>query len=90
MADYPWFQSYPTFVEKTISLDRYENIVNIFDESVAKFGSRVAFKNMDVSLTFKEVNDHVDALVWFLQNKTNLKKGDRIALQMPNLLQFPH
>jgi long-chain acyl-CoA synthetase len=89
MADYPWFQSYPTFVEKTISLDRYENIVNIFDESVAKFGSRVAFKNMDVSLTFKEVNDHVDALVWFLQNKTNLKKGDRIALQMPNLLQFP-
>jgi long-chain acyl-CoA synthetase len=44
---------------------------------------------MDVTLTFNEVNAHVDALVWYFQNKTTLKKGDRIALQMPNLLQFP-
>ncbi|MFM7636653.1 MAG: AMP-binding protein, partial [Crocinitomicaceae bacterium] len=67
----------------------YDNIVSIFDEAVAKFGNKVAFKNMDVSLTFNQVNAHVDSLVWFLQNKANLKKGDRIALQMPNLLQFP-
>jgi long-chain acyl-CoA synthetase len=89
MTEFPWFQSYPPFVERSISIDRYENIVQIFDESVAKYGDRIAFKNMDVALTFREVNEHVDALVWFLQNKTNLKKGDRIALQMPNLLQFP-
>ncbi len=89
MTEYPWFQSYPPFVERSIAIDRYENIVQIFDESVAKYGNRIAFKNMDVSLTFSEVNEHVDALVWYLQNKTKLKKGDRIALQMPNLLQFP-
>ena len=85
----PWFNSYPDFVDQNINLDRYENIVNIFDESVTKYGNKVAYKNMDVTLTFNEVNAHVDALVWYFQNKTTLKKGDRIALQMPNLLQFP-
>lgn len=89
MTKFPWLESYPAFVEKTISLDKYENLVAIFDESVSKFGNKVAFKNMGVTLTFNEVNDHVNSLVWFLQNKTKLKKGDRIALQMPNLLQFP-
>lgn len=89
MTEYPWFSSYPSFVERAIHLDRYENIVQIFDESVAKYGDKVSFKNMDVTLTFNEVNTHVDAMVWFLQNKTNLQKGDLIALQMPNLLQFP-
>lgn len=89
MSAHNWFKSYPDFVSPTINLDRYENIVNIFDESVIKYGDKIAFKNMDVSLTFNEVKTHVDALVWFFQNKTSLQKGDRIALQMPNLLQFP-
>ena len=44
---------------------------------------------MGVSLTFNEVSNYVDSLVYYLQNNTKLKKGDRIALQMPNLLQFP-
>ncbi|MEY4602757.1 MAG: hypothetical protein RIT43_49 [Bacteroidota bacterium] len=89
MSEHPWFKSYPEFVEKELTLDRYENLVDIFDESVKKYGDKIAFKNMDVSLTFNEVNHHVNALVWYLQNKTDLQKGDRIALQMPNLLQFP-
>lgn len=89
MSEYPWFKSYPEFVEKELTLDRYENLVDIFDESVNKYGDKIAFKNMDVHLTFNEVNHHVNTLVWYLQNKTDLKKGDRIALQMPNLLQFP-
>ena len=89
MSDFAWLKSYPEFVNQSISLDKYENIVAIFDEAVAKFGDKVAYKNIDVCLTFNEVNTHVDALVWYLQNKTNLKKGDRIGLQMPNLLQFP-
>jgi long-chain acyl-CoA synthetase len=89
MNDFHWFKSYPDFVRNSIPLDGYENIVSIFDESVNKYGNNVAYKNMDVTLTFNEVNSHVDTLVWYIQNKTNLKKGDRIALQMPNLLQFP-
>lgn len=89
MSEHAWLKSYPSFVTPTVSLDGYQNIVEIFDESVSKFGPQVAYTNMGVTLTFNEVAAHVDALVHFLQNKTNLKKGDRIALQMPNLLQFP-
>ena len=70
MSDFPWLKSYPEFVSKSISLDKYENIVAIFDEAVAKFGDKVAYKNMDVCLTFNEVNTHVDALVWYLDRKS--------------------
>jgi long-chain acyl-CoA synthetase len=89
MTDQPWLNSYPNFVTPTVSLDGYQNIVEIFDESVSKFGPKVAYSNMGVTLTFSEVDNYVDSLVYFLQHKTKLKKGDRIALQMPNLLQFP-
>ena len=89
MIDFPWFKSYPSEVPKTIELNRYNNLVEVFDQSVKSFGDKTAYKNMDVEISFNEVSAHVDALVWHLQNNTKLKKGDRIALQMPNLLQFP-
>ncbi|MCB0735310.1 MAG: AMP-binding protein [Flavobacteriales bacterium] len=89
MADFPWFKSYPEFVPKEISVDNYANIGAIYDEAVSKFGDRIAYKNMDTTLTFNELDEQVNALIWYLQNRTNLKPGDRIALQMPNLLQMP-
>lgn len=89
MKDFPWFKSYPEFVPQQVDVNRYKNLVEVFDESVQKYGNRIAYKNMDVSLTYKEVGEYVDGLVHFFQNETDLKKGDRIALQMPNLLQFP-
>ena len=88
MSDFPWFKSYPDFVTKNVDLN-YESIVEIYDEAVFKFGERIAYKNMDVSISFNDVDAHVDALVHYIQNETSLKKGDRIGLQMPNLLQFP-
>tara|TARA_B110000046_G_scaffold149702_1_gene157929 strand:- start:10385 stop:12037 length:1653 start_codon:yes stop_codon:yes gene_type:complete len=88
MSDFPWFKSYPDFVTKNVDLN-YESIVEIYDEAVSKFGERIAYKNMDISISFNDVDAHVDALVHYIQNETSLKKGDRIGLQMPNLLQFP-
>lgn len=89
MNDFYWLKSYPDFVPKSISLDGYQNIVDIYNEGIVKYRDLVAFKNMDVEMTFTELSQNVDAFAWYLQHKTNLKKGDRIALQMPNLLQFP-
>lgn len=89
MSEYYWLKSYPDFVPHSISLDGYNNIVDIYKEGIVKYGDQVAFKNMDVEMTFNELSQYVDAFTWYLQNKTNLKPGDRIALQMPNLLQFP-
>ena len=88
MSEFPWLKSYPDFVNSTTEIN-YKNIVEIFDQSIKKFGKQVAYKNMDVEITYNDVANHVDALVWYFQNKTNLKKGDKIALQMPNLLQYP-
>lgn len=88
MSDSPWLESYPDFVSPTTEIN-YQNIVEIYDQSIKNFGDNVAYKNMDVELTYKEIDKHVNALIWFFQNKTNLKKGDKVALQMPNLLQYP-
>ena len=88
MSEFPWLKSYPDFVNHTTEIN-YKNIVEIYDQSIKKFGNQVAYKNMDVEITYNDVASHVDALVWYFQNKTNLKKGDKIALQMPNLLQYP-
>ena len=88
MSEFPWLKSYPDFVNHTTEIN-YKNIVEIYHQSIKKFGNQVAYKNMDVEITYNDVANHVDALVWYFQNKTNLKKGDKIALQMPNLLQYP-
>ena len=88
MSEFPWLKSYPDFVKPTTEIN-YKNIVEIYNQSIKKFGNQVAYKNMDVEITYDDVANHVDALVWYFQNKTNLKKGDKIALQMPNLLQYP-
>jgi len=89
MSDFQWLKSYPSFVPANVNLDGYNSIVDIYEEGLVKYTDKIAYKNMDVEMSFTELGEYVDAFTWYLQNKTNLKKGDRIALQMPNLLQFP-
>ena len=88
MSDFPWLKSYPKFVSPTTEIN-YQNIVEIYNQSIKNFGNKVAYKNMDVELTFNEINEYVDSLVWYFQTKLISKKGDKVALQMPNLLQYP-
>ena len=88
MSKFPWLESYPDFVSHSTEIN-YENIVEIYDQSIRNFRDKVAYKNMDVELTFKDLDKHVNALIHYLQNNTSLKKGDKIVLQMPNLLQYP-
>jgi len=88
MSTLPWIKSYPDFVSESIELN-YNSLIEIYETAVSKFGTQTAYKNMGVEISYNDVAEHVDALVWYFQNKTNLKKGDKIALQMPNLLQYP-
>lgn len=88
MSKLPWLKSYPDFVSENADFS-YNNLVEIFDNSVSKYGDLIAYKNMGVEISFNEVSKQVDALVYYFQNETKLKKGDKIALQMPNLLQYP-
>jgi long-chain acyl-CoA synthetase len=86
---FPWFKSYPDFVPQTVDENKYKSLAHVFENVVKKYGDQVAFQNMDVTLTFNQLKAEVDAFAYFLQNETNLKVGDRVVIQMPNLLQFP-
>ena len=86
---FKWLKSYPNFVPDTVDEKKYKSLAHVFDDVVKKYSTQVAFQNMDVTLTFNELKAEVDAMAWYLQHHTNLQKGDRVAIQMPNLLQFP-
>ncbi|MGZ5279718.1 MAG: AMP-binding protein, partial [Pseudobdellovibrionaceae bacterium] len=85
----PWLKNYPKGVSPEIDLSQFAHIMEVFDTAARKFKGLPAFTNMGVSITFEELDHKVGQFASFLQNELKLKKGDRIALQMPNLLQFP-
>ncbi|QDK37629.1 AMP-binding protein [Bdellovibrio sp. NC01] len=84
-----WLKNYPKGIPAEIDLSQYESLTDIYDESIRKFANKKAFTNMGVSLTFSQLDQKVNDFASFLQHELKLKKGDRIAIQMPNLLQFP-
>jgi long-chain acyl-CoA synthetase len=84
-----WLKHYPPEVPPEIDLSKYSHLMEVFDEAVRKFRNVDSFSNLGGSLTFAELDLKVGQFASFLQNELGLKKGDRIALQMPNLLQFP-
>lgn len=87
--EFPWQKYYNPGVEKHIDLNSYQNIMELFDEACQRFRTGPSFSNMGRTLTFEELDKLTGQFASFLQNELGLKKGDRIALQMPNLLQFP-
>lgn len=89
MKSYPWLKNYPEGVPHEIEMDKYRSVVHLFEESCKKYGDRVAFDNMGATLTYAEVDKLTRDFAAYLQNGIGLKKGDRIAIQMPNALQFP-
>jgi long-chain acyl-CoA synthetase len=84
-----WLNHYPKGIPAEIQLQQYSSIVQVFEEACQKYSAQTAFTNMDVHLSFRELEEKVEAFASFLQHELQLKKGDRIALQMPNILQFP-
>ncbi|MEP2026638.1 MAG: AMP-binding protein [Reichenbachiella sp.] len=89
MATHTWFQHYPKGVPQTINPDEYTSLPHLFEVGFDKYGDRPAMENMGKCFSYSEFEEKVDQFASFLQNHTNLKKGDRLAIQMPNLLQYP-
>ncbi len=89
MKSFPWFNSYPAGVPHEIELDQFESVVHLFEDSCKKYSQRVAFENMGARLTYQQLDSLSRDFAAFLQKDLGLKKGERIAIQMPNLLQFP-
>jgi len=85
----PWLKSYPENVPHTIDTSAYSSLLGILDESIGKFGPLPAFTNMGKTITFDELDVSSRNFAAWLQHEAGLKPGDRIAVMMPNLLQYP-
>ncbi len=76
-------------VSDTIDLDRYDSVVDVIEDAFVRFARRPAFTSIGHTVTFEEIDQYSAAFAHYLQNETDLERGDAIAIQMPNLLQYP-
>ena len=83
-----WLKNYPAGVPAEIDADKYQSIRDLFEEAVVNFGDRPAYHCMGKEISFKELDRMSAAFGAWLQSK-GLVKGDRVALMMPNVLQYP-
>lgn len=90
MMNKVWLTSYPEGVPADITDDaaRYPSLVQVFDEACAQHANQCAYQSMGAALSYSEFNAYARAFGAWLQHQ-GIKKGDRVALMMPNLLQYP-
>ena len=87
--EYPWLKNYPENIPDEIDPNHYSSLVDLFEECFEKYRDLPAFECMGKSISFRELDQLSGQFAAYLQQDLNLKKGDRIAIQMPNLLQYP-
>ncbi len=87
--DQPWINHLPKDVPAEINAEQYSSLVDMFEQAVAKYADQPAFINMGATLTYRKLEERSRAFAAYLQNELKLQKGDRIALMMPNVLQYP-
>jgi len=85
----PWLQSYPNGVPAEIDVNEFASVSAVFDTSVAKYRDRPAYSSFGKQLTYGETDALVEQFAAYLLGELQLKKGDRVALMMPNCLQYP-
>ncbi|WP_044870520.1 long-chain-fatty-acid--CoA ligase FadD1 [Pseudomonas sp. LFM046] len=89
MTENFWKDKYPSGVPAEINPDQYPNVQAVLKQSCQRFADKPAFSNLGKTFTYGELYELSGAFAAFLQNHTDLKPGDRIAVQLPNILQYP-
>ncbi|HLB57109.1 MAG TPA: AMP-binding protein [Coxiellaceae bacterium] len=89
MTNKVWFQHYTKGVPETINPDQFTSLVDLFEKYEKDFSDRPAFTNFGVTIAYHEMKILIRDFAAFLQHDLKLKKGDRIAMMMPNVLQYP-
>ncbi|MFZ5662375.1 MAG: long-chain fatty acid--CoA ligase [Pseudomonadota bacterium] len=85
----PWLAEYPAGVPAEIDVNQYSSIVAMLEESIAQFRDRPAFSNLGKQITYGELDRLSQQFAGYLLGELKLKKGDRVAIMMPNCLQYP-
>jgi len=89
MTENFWKDKYPVGVAAEINPDQYPSILAVLKESCQRFADKPAFSNLGKTLTYGEIYKLSGDFAAYLQKHTDLKPGDRIAVQLPNVLQYP-
>ncbi len=79
----------PTTFTRPVDVNAYTSVVEMFEETNERFADQVAFTNFGQTLTYSEVDEKSRAVAAYLQTTLGLKKGDRVAIMVPNILAFP-
>jgi long-chain acyl-CoA synthetase len=84
-----WLQQYPEGMSPEVDVKAYASLKEIFERSCDRFAHLPAYGNMGVSITYRELDEASRAFGAWLQKVAGLKRGDRLAIMLPNLLQYP-
>ncbi len=84
-----WLPQYPTGVDADVDVRAFPSVIHVFEDAVRRFPRHTAFISMGASLTYAELDAQARNFGAFLQNVARLPDGARVALMMPNLLQYP-
>lgn len=88
-VEHVWLESYPAGVAADVDVDEYRSLGDIFEKSVARFGEKMAYVNMGGAISYREIERLSRHFSAYLQAELKLERGARVALMMPNILQYP-
>jgi len=84
-----WLQNYPPGVPVELDIDSSETLLDLFDSATTAWADRPAFHNLGHTLSYADIDQQSMQFAAYLQNDLKLERGDRVAIMMPNLLQYP-
>ncbi len=84
-----WYKFYPAGLEREIDLSNWQSIADVLDKACDKYADKIALTCMGADLTYRELERRAAEFAGYLQNEVGLKKGDRLAVMLPNIMQFP-
>jgi len=84
-----WLKSYPPGVVAEIDVNEFRSVGDLFEKSCRKYAERTAYLNMDKGITYAELDRLTAQFAGYLQGELGLAKGARVAVMMPNVLQYP-
>ena len=85
----PWLQSYPAGIPAEINPDEFASLNELFERTVAAYADRIAYTNMGVSISYADLERLSRNFAAYLQSALKLPRGTRVALMMPNIMQYP-
>ena len=84
-----WIKNYPKNIPSEISQSKYNSLQDLFYQTTEMFSKKIAFKNLNSSITFNETKKYSERFASYLQNELKIRKGTKIAIMLPNLMTYP-